>query len=1041
MSGVAPAPGQLREMRFERVVTANGLPSSSIYSILLDHQGFLWFGTGDGLCRYDGVQFMTVHGDIDGALGPGQNLIYDCILARNDLLWCATPGGGILRYDPIHDSTSRLTTRNNHLSSDMTYAVCEDVFGTLWVGSSGGLDTLDHASGEFHRVFRGASDGARSVDVKIAAVREFPRNSGMIWIGTWGEGLLLFDRIHHTWSAWREQPVDPRGPADGHVRSLFMSPEQQGDLWMGTEEGGLYQLRIAGGRLQRHPLYAGRTQVRDPVKCIDEDARGNLLISTLGNGLFCLDAATGDVRRFSSRPGDASSLLHDDVRCTCVDSGGVIWIGTRSGINKVDPIQGFFTTYRPDEHNPAALSNGMVYGLCEDREGIIWICTDGGGLNAFNRQNGEWHVYRSDPHRRGTLVTDRLTSVFEDRHGDIWTGGLGGWLHRLHKSTGKFDAWQVGLQPFDPWSMNVLCILEDSKGRLWLGTTQGLVRFDPQSGVTTPVGWDGLPTYQSRTSHVLGILEDHAGNFWIATRSGGVHLIDPSRGVVASFSHVAGDSTSLSLSCASAIMEDRDGHLWVGTGGGGLNLFNPPAPAFRCYTKRDGLSDDDIYALLEDRHGRIWISTGRGLSTFDPRTGTWLRFDTRDGLAADEFNTGSALRCADGTLCFGGVSGLTLFRPDPIYVNTHAPPIVITVLEQDGRPILEGRGTTFARSIILPPSHDVLGIGFSALDYRRPERNLYTYRLEGIDREWVPASTRNFIAYSNLPPGSYLFRVRGSNDAGIWSARDRVLTVIVQPHFWQTWWFRLLATLVVAVVLVLTIRGVYRRKIGSLRRDKLLREEFTRRQIESQEAERKRLAAELHDGLGQDLLVASNELKQFLHEHGSSREEVTRAASLVESSIQTIREISSHLHPHQLDRLGFCAALESMCESIARATGLAITCSCRLSESRLPKETEIHVYRIVQEALANVVRHASATEVSVHVSTPSRILEVSVTDNGTGFNGLANAAGKASQTSHGGRGGFGLPSMNERARIIGGTLAISSEEGSGTRVVLTVPRS
>jgi signal transduction histidine kinase len=289
--------------------------------------------------------------------------------------------------------------------------------------------------------------------------------------------------------------------------------------------------------------------------------------------------------------------------------------------------------------------------------------------------------------------------------------------------------------------------------------------------------------------------------------------------------------------------------------------------------------------------------------------------------------------------------------------------------------------------------------------------------------------------YTNLDPGTYTFRVRGANHDDVWNEKGATLTVVVQPAYWQTWWFKLIAAAAILSLFVF----IYKREVTRLRKEKQIQQEFSRQQIESQEAERKRLAAELHDGLGQDLLVANNELQQFMQENTESREELKQVASLVQESIQSVREISSNLHPHHLDRLGFCAAVEAMTENIARSTGLTIQRSCDAIDRLLPKETEIHVYRIIQEALSNVVRHASAKNVSVQVKKHSDSIEITVTDDGKGFDVHETLERRPSRLSREGLHGFGLSSMTERVRIVGGTMKIESTPGLGTKVQVSLP--
>ncbi len=366
------------------------------------------------------------------------------------------------------------------------------------------------------------------------------------------------------------------------------------------------------GDWKRVSLTVGGKPIDAAVKDINESPGGTLLVSTLGSGMFLLDAKLGDFRHFSANPQDRWTVSHDGVRTSFVDSGGVLWIGTRDGINKVDPVQGLFTVHRAAEAGKSGLTHGMVYGLCEDRRQTLWICTDGGGLNRYDRRTGRWTAYRHDARRPGSLATDNMSSVLEDRSGTIWAGGWGGWLHRLRPSTGTFDKWQVGLEPFDSRTMMINCIFQDRAGTLWLGTTQGLVSFDPACGKVTPVGWDELPAHRSRTSNVVAVLEDRSGKLWIATRSGGLQRINRTAATSDWSGQPDADSATLSFRSTSALLEDAGGTLWVGTAGGGLYRFDRAQKRFICFTRREGLSDDVVYGLLDGSPGKNMDQHGQG---------------------------------------------------------------------------------------------------------------------------------------------------------------------------------------------------------------------------------------------------------------------------------------------------------------------------------------------------------------------------------------------------------------------------------------------
>jgi signal transduction histidine kinase len=510
------------------------------------------------------------------------------------------------------------------------------------------------------------------------------------------------------------------------------------------------------------------------------------------------------------------------------------------------------------------------------------------------------------------------------------------------------------------------------------------------------------------------------------------------------FTHDEGDSSSLSRNSsderdsssiganAHFIFESRSGTLWVGSDGG-LNRFNNTGSSFtRFYPP--GRRRAFIY-MLEDERGRLWSGSQTGVKMFDPSTGSFSSFDQSDGLANFRVLGWSYAKLKSGEFVFGTSNGILVFHPDSVRPIAYVPPIVITGINKFNRPVRLATSAELVREFAFEHDENVFSIEFAALSYDMPGFNQYAYMLEGFDKAWVYCGNRREATYTNLDPGTYTFRVKGSNHDGVWNEAGTSLRLIVNPAFWQVWWFRVLAITLVGGLLAFA----YRREVSRLRKDKLVQQEFSRLQIESQEAERKRLAAELHDGLGQNLLVASNELQKFLRDAHSSRSDLEQAAGLVQESIQAVREISSNLHPHHLDRLGFVAAVEAMAENLCRATGLDVETALDNVDDLLSKDAEIHLYRIIQEALTNVVRHASAGHARVEVKRNAEAMELTVADDGKGFRVTEGPEVLPTQESIDRSRGFGVASMSERARIIGGKLEIISSPGCGTTVHAMFP--
>jgi signal transduction histidine kinase len=610
-----------------------------------------------------------------------------------------------------------------------------------------------------------------------------------------------------------------------------------------------------------------------------------------------------------------------------------------------------------------------------------------------------------------------------DKNGNLWYGVSDRGLYKVDLTTHQI------------WNYR------DSDTRMTLTNPVQLVARGFGDTLLIGTRWQGVKAFSATAGRFLGtwlegehwgILNDHQGKIWIA-QSAGLVVVDSATGMKERFVHDQSDPRSLSHTLTWSIFQDSFGRIWAGAGNT-VDLWNPASRSFIHYNN-PGFSDcARAYPLGQDRRGRLWVRTETGkLGVIDTATGKFNTFDLSEGLC----NTlGDMENLEDGSVLLSGWAGWNIVWPDSIGRQRSPPPLLITNMKVNDRVLvpapvpLGGTG-----SLQLSHTQDVLEFEFAAIDIDAPQLVRYSYRLEGLEPDWVKTQDRRYVRYTAVPPGTYVFRLRAASARDEWPEQEISLAIGIAPPWWRTWWFETLAV----VGFLGLVLSVYRREATRIRRDKLTQQEFSRQQIESQEAERKRLAAELHDGLGQDLLVASNGLQQFLSDENASKADLAQAASLVQDSIQAVREISSNLHPHHLERLGFLAAIEAMTENLARTTGLAIDNDLDNIDGLLPKETEIHLYRIIQEALTNVVRHASARTVSVKVTKNPDMVEIAVTDDGKGFQALENSQGRPLFYSAERLHGFGLSSMSERARIIGGAINIKSSPGNGTTVHVTLP--
>ncbi len=466
-----------------------------------------------------------------------------------------------------------------------------------------------------------------------------------------------------------------------------------------------------------------------------------------------------------------------------------------------------------------------MWSFFEDEDGILWIGTDSGGLNRFDRRTGQWRHYLHRPDDPSSLSHNTVRAVIGDRNGGLWIGTNGGGVNRFDKETGLMTHYRH--DPDNPNSLShdeLRSIFQDRSGELWFGTFgAGLDRFDPATGEFTNYRHD--PADPTSISHdfIRFTYEDSRGSLWVGTQGGGLNRFDRETGVFTHYRHDPEDPSSISTDHVFAALEGWDGIMWFGTFGGGINQFDRQTGSFRRYRVEDGLAADSVYAMLEDDSGMLWISTTMGLSRFDPLTGIFRNYDARDGLQSNEFNGGSAYLNPRGEMFFGGINGFNSFYPDEITINEVVPSVVITDLQLfnrsmgvgeaiDGRVPLS-RPITYSDEIELSYRDNVVTIEFAALHYSSPGRNSYLYQMSGFSDNWVAVGAdRRSATFTGLAAGEYVFSVRGANRDGVWNNRGASLRIIVTPPFWATWWFRLLAVLLLAglalIVIQSRIRGV-----------------------------------------------------------------------------------------------------------------------------------------------------------------------------------------------------------------------------------------
>ncbi len=807
-----------RNMRFNHVDSVSGLSQDSVHAIAQDHNGFVWIATQEGLNRYDGRNVLVFEKEPNEEDSLSHNFVFDLYVARSGQLWAATDGGGVSIYDPETESFRTLLhdpDDPNSISSDRMRAVYEDRAGNVWLGSmDAGLNRIDPITGAIQR-YRHDPDVPNSLpDDSILVINEDRR--GRLWIGTEGGGLARFEPTSDRFLRYQPDEPDAEGEKIGGREVTAVVEDRDGALWVGTRDAGLLRLNTETGQwaaFQREPGNPNSLS-NNYVRDILEDSDGTLWIAT-DYGLNEWRPSEGGFAQYFAVDTDSASLSTNRLSVLFQSSSGVLWVGSYRGVSTWNYMSDAFTHYHKSN---GMLAADVVTDIGETSDAVLWIGTYGGGLTSIDRRNGTVLELRHDENDPTSLSSDLIMQVFADAEDKVWAGTRRAGLNRYDPATGEI----MHMRKPDLSHDSISALWGDTDGTLWVGTFGGGLNRVAPDGEITWFQHDPEEISSIGSDRVLAIVRDKRGTLWIGTEEGGLNRFLPDSGSFERILHDPENAQSISADTAWEIAETSDGSLWIATLSGGLNQWKPADRAadrrvFRKWTKADGLPSNTIYGLLEDDLGRLWLSSNRGISRFNLKTFDLRHYDRRNGLSGDEFNHGARYRSRMGQLLFGGSEGVVSFVPGQIQDEQSVPPTVVRAYSPLKRLAVSYTGKPSPDPAEIEYTDNYIAFEFTALDYASPNKHRFRYMLEGDDKDWQDPGAVRRIRYSNLSPGSYLFRVKTANSDGVWNEQGTQLAVLVHPAPWQTVYARALYGVLVSVLLAMVLRwyGVRRRRESS----------------------------------------------------------------------------------------------------------------------------------------------------------------------------------------------------------------------------------
>lgn len=884
----------LQKMKFASITPKNGLSQNIINCTLQDKHGVLWFGTANGLSRYDGYSFKTYKTKLDNANSLSNNYVLCLYEDKAGYLWVGTFGGGLNRFTP---STEEFVRYQHHkgdvtsIASNDVRSILEDTEGNIWVGLyNGGVSYLDFRTHKFKTIPYEPRLHKATPHHALHLVKA--RDNGF-WVGT-TYGLFYLDKSKEQFTR-HFYPASDKKLAGFHngVATMDYDHNNPSILWLSSYDAGLVRFNTQTLQVEERLTHdpANKNSISsNTVWEFHQDKNGIYWIGTK-KGLNRFDPKTKKITRFFHNPLEPKSITGNNIQDIYEDNAGSVWLATYDGgISSFNPYLDNFAHYSKFEQP----TKNTVTSFCEDQQGNLWFGLSKGafGLVKFQLKTQTIEVFKHDKYDDKSIAGNVVNTLLTDVDGSIWIGTIGKGLDHYNPQTGKFTHYAYKRLDTNALRSPHIGALHQDKHKpdiLWVGSRGGgLFRLDK---ATKKFKRFAVIKSKNSISHntVISILTDHKGNLWIATRNG-LNLFDPRTGIFTNYLHSPKDLQSISSNYVTSLRLDKNKMLWIGTRNGlnqlDLNKVYKKKVRFKHYGIQDGLPNNIIRAIIEDKHGYLWISTAKGISRFNPLKGKFQNYDEMDGLQGNDFFTNSGLLASNGAVLMGGSNGFNMFYPEKININHYHSNILITDIQVFNKSIIPQRGGILSRpvwatdTIELSPEDKVISFEFAALNYILSNKNTYKIKLENFDHKWRYIGNKHFETYTNLSPGTYTFRVQAANNSGIWSDKEARLVIIVHSPYWATWWFR---TTVALFVLTLMITA-YRFRISLIKSQKRL--------LETQVKERT-----------VDLLETNEELQQTNEELQTTLTQVKEKNLIIQEFNEDIRQSINYAQLIQQDML------------------------------------------------------------------------------------------------------------------------------------------
>jgi signal transduction histidine kinase/ligand-binding sensor domain-containing protein/DNA-binding response OmpR family regulator len=1002
---LSPFVGISQQVRFKHLSINDGLSQNTVFSISQDHDGFMWFGTKDGLNKFDGYSFTVYHNELNNSNSIDANYITALYTDSHGTLWAGTENGMVNRYLKSSDSFERIALPLlNSLSKNTTEikVISEDRNGTIWVGTGdNGIFKLPISNNQVeHNGIKQYYQDEKQKSLSNNTIRGlYADEKGFLWIAT-EEGLNRMDINRENFTSFYfdiKHSDTEANTSDLAVTAIY--PAGYGYLWLGTLSG----LVKFNTNDFSHEVFTHHFNIYDygwgGITKIVKDNKDNLWLASIGE-LMSFDTKTKTFTSYKNNPLIPESLIFNGISGLFIDRSNIVWAGTTGmGISYYDPKTQRFSLIKRQADPDSRINGFSVYAIAEENDRYVWISA--GVLYRWDRKKNILKSFESDPNFLDAFGNLNAWSILKSRDGNLWFTNTRG-LFVLNPKSGKTRHYKYNKN--DPKGIpqkGVANIYEDKKGFLWIVSENYLSKMtNRENGTFKHFQYLRAPAYQVYVRPV--IFEDRDNKIWLGTNNG-LLVFDQEKESFFTYKNHLDDLYSISNNHIKTICPDPekpDKFLWIGTAGG-LNLFDKTEGKFTHFTEKDGLPNNVVYGILTDNLNNLWLSTNKGISKFNPKERSFRNFDVDDGLQSNEFNTGAYYKSNSGEMFFGGISGLNHFSPEKIKDNPFLPQLALTGINVYNKNQNSEAQTSFSKisvfdkeSLSFNRNDNIITFEFAALDFSTPAKNQYAYKLENFNEDWIYIKNNRSATFTNLPPGKYIFRAKASNNDGVWNEAGIAIPIEVLP-LWSGTWSAYFLYFILLLILLYLIRKYELKRFN-------IKNQLEVERIETETLRRlDRLKSRFFTNISHEfrtpLTLISGEAEDLLEnlkpEHPRSQiRSINKNASRLLQLINQILDVSKleagkmELHPIQNNIVLFLKNLFYSIENYANKKNIKLLFSSENNNIQMlfdPEKMEKIINNLLFNAMKFTPEHGTIS-LRVEQKDPN-LLKISVSDTGIGI--------------------------------------------------------